>query len=347
MDFKSGFWQIKMAPESQQYAAFMVGNLGFYKFTYMPFRLCNAPVTFQRLMQNTLGKLNLTYCVIYLDDVIIFGRTKEEHLEHLHIMFERFQEFNLKVKPSKCSFFQLEVIYLAHHVSRGDILPGCGNVQAVEEFKMPETYMQVHVFCGLVGHYQRFIKGFTNIACPLYDMLGTEVNMGPEDVSPEAWKVVDILKRKVQSMPVLVFPHFDKPFLLETDSSKEELGAMLSQKQGNGCYHPVTFGSCSLTASEKNYHSSKLEFLALKWSITEHFKEYLLYLPFMVQMDNNPLIYVLMMPNLDATGHQWVSALSSFQCELEYQKGANNSAANVLIWVSISHSRETVQSLLE
>ena len=212
---------------------------------------------------------------------------------------------------------------------------------------MPETYMQVHVFCGLVGHYQRFIKGFTNIACPLYDMLETEVNMGPEDVSPEAWKVVDILKRKVQSMPVLVFPHFDKPFLLETDSSKEELGAMLSQKQGNGCYHPVTFGSCSLTASEKNYHSSKLEFLALKWSITEHFKEYLPYLPFMVQMDNNPLIYVLMMPNLDATGHQWVSALSSFQCELEYQKGANNSAANVLSWVSISHSWETVQSLLE
>ena len=117
MDFKSGFWQIKMAPKSQQYTAFMVGNLGFYEFTHMPFGLCNAPATFQHLMQNTLGELNLTYCMIYLDDVIVFGRTEEEHLEHLCIVFERFREFNLKLKPSKCSFFQSEIVYLAHHVS--------------------------------------------------------------------------------------------------------------------------------------------------------------------------------------------------------------------------------------
>ena len=106
MDFKSGFWQIKMAPESQQYTAFTVGNLRFYKFTCMPFGLCDAPTTFQHLMQNILGELNFTYCVIYLDDVIVFGCTEKEHLEHLPIVFERFQEFNLKLKPSKYSFFQ-------------------------------------------------------------------------------------------------------------------------------------------------------------------------------------------------------------------------------------------------
>ena len=117
MDFKSGFWQIKMAPESQQYTAFMVGNLRFYKFTCMPFGLCNAPATFQHLMQNTLGELNLMYCVIYPDDVVVFGRIEEEHLECFHIVFKRFWEFNLKLKPSKCLFFQLEIIYLAHHVS--------------------------------------------------------------------------------------------------------------------------------------------------------------------------------------------------------------------------------------
>ena len=264
MDFKSGFWQIKMAPESQQYMAFTMGNLRFYKFTHMPFGLCNAPATFQHLMQNTLGKLNITYCVIYLDDVIVFGCTEEEHLECLHMVFEKFREFNLKLKPLKCSFFQLEIIYLAHHVSRWVILLSHDNVQAVEEFLMPETYMQVCAFCRLVGHYQRFIKGFTNIAQPLYDMLGKEVKMGPVDLSPEVWEAVDILKRKVQSVPVLVFPDFDKPFLLKTDTSKEGLGAMLSQKQGDECYHPVTFSSHSLTPSEKNYHSSKLEFLALK-----------------------------------------------------------------------------------
>ena len=314
MDFKSGFWQIKMAPELQQYTAFTVGNFRFYEFTHMLFRLCNTPVTFQHLMQNTLGELNLTYCVIYLDDVIVFGHIEEEHLEHLCVVFERFQEFNM---------------------------------QAVEEFPMPETYMQVHTFCGLAGHYQRFIKGFANIVHPLYDMLGKEVKMGPVDLPPEAWEAVDILKRKVQSMPILVFPDFDKPFLLETDASKEGLGAVLSQKQGNGHYHPVTFGNCSLTPSEKNYHSSKLEFLALKWSVTEHFKEYLPYSPFVVQTDNNPLTCVLMMPNLDATGHWWVGALASFQFELEYQKGASNGAADVLSWVPISHNWETIQFLLE
>ena len=164
VDFKSGFWQIKMAPESQQYMAFMVGNLRFYKFTHVLFGLCNAPATFQCLMQNTLGELNLTYCVIYLDDVIIFGHTEKEHLEHLCVVFERFWEFNLKLKPSKCLFFQSEIIYLAHHVSQQGILPSRDNMRAVEEFSMPETYMQVCTFYGLAGHYQRFIKGFANIA---------------------------------------------------------------------------------------------------------------------------------------------------------------------------------------
>ena len=321
MDFKSGFWQIKMAPESQQYMAFTVGNLRFYEFTRMSFGLCNAPATFQCLMQNTLGELNLTYCVIYLDDVIVFGHMEEEHLECLHVMFQRFWEFNLKLKPSKCSFFQLKIVYLAHHIWQRGILPSQDNVQAVEEFPMPKTYMQVHAFCRLVGHYWRFIKGFTNIARPLHDVLGKGVKMGPVDLPPEAQEAVNILKRKVQSTPVLVFPHFDKPFLLEMDAFKEGLGVVLSQKQSDGRYHPVTFGSHSLTLAEKNYHSSKLEFLALKWSITGHFKEYLAYSPFVVRTDNNLLTYVLMMPNLDATGHQWVGVLASFQFKLRVPEG--------------------------
>ena len=313
----------------------------------MPFGLCNAPATFQHLMQNTLGELNLTYCIIYLDDVIVFGRTEEEHLEQLCVVFERFCEFNLKLKPLKCSFFQSEIVYLAHHVLWRGILPSWENVRAVQEFLMPETDTQVRTFCGLAGHYRRFIKGFANIACPLYDVLGKEVKMGPVDLPPEAREAVAILKGKVQSAPVLVFPDFEKPFLLEMDASKEGLGAVLSQKQSDGQYHPIAFGSHSLTPAEKNYHSSKLEFLALKWSVTEHFKEYLAYAPFVVWTDNNPLTYVLTTPNLDSMGHRWVGALASFQFELEYQKGADNGAADVLSWVPINHSRQTVQSLLK
>ena len=217
----------------------------------------------------------------------------------------------------------------------------------MEEFPMPKTYTQVCTFCRLVGHYQRFIKGLTNIAHPLYDILGKEVKMGPVDLPPETWEAMSILKRKVQPAPVLVFPDFDKPFLLETDASKEGLGVVLSQKQSDGHYHPVTFRSCSLTPLEKNYHSSKLEFLALKWSITEYFKEYLAYSPFVVQTDNNPLTYVLTVPNLYATGHRWVGVLASFQFELDYQKGTDNGVADALSWVPISHSWETIQSLLE
>ena len=313
----------------------------------MPIGLCNAPAMFQHLMQNTLGELNLTYCVIYLDDVIVFSHTEEEHLECLCVVFERFCEFNLKLKPSKYSFFQSEIVYLAHHILRRGILPSRENVQAMQEFPIPETYTQVRAFCGLAGHYRRFIKGFANIARPLYDVLGKEVKMGPVDLPPEACEVVVILKGKVQSKHVLVFPDFEKPFLLETDASKEGLGAVLSQKQSNGWYHPIAFGSHSLTPAEKNYHSSKLEFLALKWSMTEHFKEYLAYAPFVVWTDNNLLTYVLTMPNLDTTGHRWVGALASFQFELEYQKGTDNGAVDVLSRVPINHSQQTVQSLLK
>ena len=210
---------------------------------------------------------------------------------------------------------------------------------------MPETYTQVCAFCRLAGHYRRFIKGFANIAHPLYDVLGKNVKMGPVGLPPEAWEAMYVLKGKVQSAPILVFPDFDKPFLLEMDASKEGLGVVLSQRQSDGHYHSITFGSHSLIPLEKNYHSSKLEFLELKWSVTEHFKKYLMYSPFVVPTDNNPLTYVLMMPNLDATRHRWVGALASFQFELEYQKGTD--AADALSWVPISHSQETVQFLLE
>ena len=117
-----------------------------------------------------------------------------------------------------------------------------------------------------------FIKRFAHPARPLYNVLGKEVKMGLVQLPPEVWEAVRILKTKIETAPALVFPDFDKPFLLETDASKEGLGAVLSQKQDDGCYHPITFGSCSLTPMEKNYHSSKLEFLTLKWSMTEHFK---------------------------------------------------------------------------
>ena len=112
LDLKSRFWQIKMNESSKQYTPFTIGNLGFFKCDHMPFGLCNAPATFQQLMQDCLGELNLIYCLIYLDDIVVFMHTAEEHLHHLHVVFDWFREYNLKVKLSKCNFFREETTYL-------------------------------------------------------------------------------------------------------------------------------------------------------------------------------------------------------------------------------------------
>ena len=151
----------------------------------------------------------------------------------------------------------------------------------------------------------------------------------------------------VNECPVLAFTNYTKEFLLETDASKEGLGAVLSQNQVNGQYHPVTYGSWALTAHEKNYHSTKLEFLALKWVVTEHFKEYLPYQPFLVRADNNPLTYIMTTPNLSATGHQWVGALARFNFQLEYQKGWDNTVADMLSQITTCLSPEAVQSICD
>ena len=160
LDLKSGFWQIKMDETSKQYTTFTIGNLGFFKCDCMPFRLCNAPVTFQQLMENCLGELNLIYCVTYLDDIVVFLHTAEEHLHHLCVIFYQFREHSLKLKPLKCNFFKEEITYLAHQVSMEGVQPSNLNLKAIAECGLPQTYTEVCAFLGLVGHYRRFIKGF-------------------------------------------------------------------------------------------------------------------------------------------------------------------------------------------
>ena len=160
LDLKSGFWQIKMDESSKQYTAVTVGNLGFFECDHMPFGVCSAPATFQQLMQNCLGELNLIYCLIYLDDIVIFLHTAEEHLHHLCVVLDQFREHNLKLKPSKCNFFREEITYLAHQVSKEGVQPSNSNFKAIAECALPQTYIEVCAFLGLVGHYRRFIKGF-------------------------------------------------------------------------------------------------------------------------------------------------------------------------------------------
>ena len=153
-DMNSGFWQVPMDEESKQYTTFTLGSMGLYECESMPFGLCNAPPTFQRLMQNCLGELNLTYCFIF-----IFSQMEEEHLDRMHVVFDRLREHGLKLKPSKCEVFKTEINYLAHHMSKKGVLPSKKNLQAIAECPTPDTYTKVKSFVGLVGHYRCFIKG--------------------------------------------------------------------------------------------------------------------------------------------------------------------------------------------
>ena len=349
MDLKSGFWQVKMAEKSRQYTAFTIGSMGIFEFLWMPYRLCNTPATFQRLMQNCLGELNLTYALIYLDDVIVFSRTEEKHLTRLWAVFEQFWEHGLKLKPSKCHFLQKEITFLGHKVSEEGMKPGDDGLRGIAEMAPPANYTEIWRFLGVTGFFWRFIKNYTRIAKPLNDLLEGEASKWktqPVDLPPEAKEAFDILKMKCMTVPVLAFTDFEKPFLLETDASSLGLGAMLSQKQDDGKFHPVAYASQELKGGEGKYHSSKLEFLALKWAVTDQFKEYLWYKPFMVRTNDNPLTYMMTTPNLDAIGHWWVAALAGYNMTIEYLKGADNKVADILSRVPERLDPEAITVLL-
>ena len=215
-DMNSGFWQVPMDEESKQYTAFTLGSMGLYECESIPFGLFNVPPTFQRLMQNCLGELNLTYCLIYLDDVIVFSDTPEEHLRRMRVVFDRLCEHSLKLKPSKCEVFKSEINYLAHHVSQKGVLPSKKNLESIAQCPPPDMYTKMKSFMGLVGHYRHFIKGFAKIAAPLYDLTsGNNKDKKSEHVnlSPEAREAFNRLKAACLQAPILSFPDFNKPFL--------------------------------------------------------------------------------------------------------------------------------------
>ena len=214
--------------------------------------------------------------------------------------------------------------------------PGDNGLKGIAEMAPPANYTKIRRFLGATGFFRRFIKNYSRIVKPLNNILEGEASKWktqPVDLPPEVKEAFDILKMKCMTAPVLAFTDFEKPFLLETDASSLGLGAVLSQKQDNGKFHPVAYASQELKGGEGKYHSSKLEFLALKWAVTDQFKEYLRYKPFTVCTDNNPLTYMMTTPNLDAIGHQWVAALAGYNMTIEYLKGADNKVADILSWV--------------
>ena len=250
--------------------------------------------------------------------------------------------------------FKSEINYLAHHVSWKGVLPLKKNLESIAQCPPLDTYTKVKSFVGLVGHYRCFIKGIAKIAAPLYDLTsGDNKDKKSEhvDLSPEALEAFDRLKAACLQAPILAFLDFDKPFLLETDASGRGLGAVLSQKQADGRYHPITYASRVMNETEQRYHSNRQEFLALKWAVTEQFHEYLSPYgknrnEFVVRTDNNLLTYIFSSANLDAAGQQWVAHLASYNFSLEYQKGKDKTVADFLSRMNERLPEDEVQEYL-
>lgn len=345
LDMKSGYHQVELEESHKQRTAFTVGPLGFYEYTRMPFGLSNAPATYQRLMEECLGDLHLQICLIYLDDLIIFSDSYEEHLRRLERVLHRLRECGLKLSPRKCKFFQRKVVYLGYMVSSDGISPDPGKIDKVMHWPKPKTPEDVRSFLGFAGYYRKFVKDFAKIARPLNELLPACTKKGNKKLiaqhSPkwhwdqEQDASFQHLKDLLSSPPVLGYAQYNLPFELHTDASTKGLGAVLYQMQ-DGHLRVICYASRGLSKSERKYPAHKLEFLALKWSITEKFRDYLLHQKFTVFTDNNPLTYVLTTAKLDATGQRWVSALAAFNFEIKYRPGKSNTDADVLSRLPVS-----------
>ena len=282
--------------------------------------------------------------------MIVYSKTEDEHLVCLRAILDRFMENGLKLKPSKCNFFRTEINYFGHKVSMAKMEPGTEGLKGIAEIAPPATYTQVRKFLGAMGYFCRFIKGYTKIAKPLNDLLqgeNSKLKSLPVGLLLDTLAAFQELKMKCLTAPVLAFTDFKKNFLLETDASIEGLGAVLSQEQDDGRYHPVAYASRNLKGGELKYHSSKLEFLALKWAMTEQFREYLQYQPFLIRTDNNPLTYVFTMLNLDAIRHRWVAAMAGYNFKIQYVCGSDNKVANALSHVGGHLDEDDVKELLD
>ena len=306
LDLASGYWQVMMDPKSKEKTAFTT-PYGLYQFRVMPFGLCNAPATFQRLMERVLSGLHWTACLVYLDDIIIFSKTVEQHLALLRDVFSRLRRAGLKVKPSKCHLLQTSVHYLGHVVSAKGIETDPGKVKCVSNWPIPTTSKELSSFLGLASYYRRFIKHFAHVAAPLHAL----IHKGkPWQWTTECTEAFFELKKMLISAPVLTLPDFSKSFVLDTDASGEGLGAVLSQTI-NGMEHVIAYASTTLTHTEKRYCATRREMLALVWG-SRHFRPYLYGRKFLFRTDHNSLRWLHNFKEPEGQVARWLETMAEF-----------------------------------
>lgn len=324
LDLASGFHQIELAKRDIHKTAFSVES-GHYEFVRMPFGLKNAPATFQRVMDNILREHIGVICLVYMDDIIIFSTSLQEHLVNLSKILETLRKHNLKIQIDKSEFLQKEVAFLGHIVTPEGVKPNPEKIKVIQNWPLPKNEKELKGFLGTMGYYRKFIKDFAKIAKPLTQQLrkGEKITHTPEFVS-----AFTRCKNILTSSHVLQRPDFTKKFVLTTDASNYALGAVLSQGP-IGKDKPIAFASRTLTKSEENYSTIEKELLAIDWACT-YFKPYLFGRKFTLYTDHKPLTYAL---NLKTSNDRLIRMklrLEQFDYDIQYRAGKQNVVADGL-----------------
>src|SRR5215471_5792617 len=287
LDLASGYWQIKVKKEHQEKTAFIT-KYGIYEFKVMPFGLCNAPATFQRTMDKVLGDIKDKFVMVYLDDVIIYSNTFEEHLKYVEEVLKRIRIAGLRLKAEKCKFAAQELQFLGHIVGKEGVNPDPEKVDKIVNYPVPKNIRELRGVLGLFSYYRRFIKDFAKKAEPLYSLLKKDIEY---KWTSEQQKVFEELKEKITTAPVVKYPNFDQPFLLYTDALITGLGAVLAQ-QVDGREHVIAYASRTLTLAERNYGITELECLAIIWAV-KYFRQYICGVKFTIITDHAALKWLL------------------------------------------------------
>jgi len=324
LDLKNGYWQIKIRPEDKEKTAFSIGK-GLWQFTVMPFGLCNAPATFERLMEKVLLPLLNKDCLVYLDDVIIFATNFDELLERLRKVFLKLRSSNLKLNPKKCSFLKRKIKYLGHVVSERGIATNKEKISAVKNWPTPITKKQIRSFLGFCSYYRRFVKGFSLIAKPLFSLT--------ENSSKFIWTeqcntAFEELKLRLTSSPILSFPTEIGQFILDTDASNHGMGAVLSQVQ-DGKEKVIAYLNKVFDKSERNYCVTRRELLAIIVSL-KSFHHYLYGRKFLIRTDHISLRWLMSFKNLEGQLARWLEQIQQYDFEIMHRKGILHGNANGL-----------------
>lgn len=324
VDLRSGYHQLAMHPPDADKTAFITRR-GVFKFRTMPFGLCNAVATFQRLMDLCLSGLNLDICLVYLDDVVVFSATPEQHLERLELVLQRLCAANLKLKPSKCSLMQTKITFLGHIISAEGIATDPEKTRLIAEWPAPTNLKLLRGFLGLAGYYRKFVEGFSRKAAPLNNLLKKNRSF---NWTSECQTAFEELKLALTTPPVLALPDEHGTFILDTDACETSIGAVLSQMQ-NGQEKVVAYAGRTLSTNEVNYCITRKELLAIVY-FAKYFRQYLLGRDFIARTDHAAISWLRKLNRPVGQNARWLEQLEEYSFVVQHRRGASHSNADAL-----------------